>query len=172
MGRTFNPEWEPAVRREMRSPHAKVQLEAVRAAGELNLDNARRALLDMLEDEGSDSEIRAAAIWSLSQIGGETVRDTLEKLQQETDDEEELELLEVALENLELTDQVKPAMDFLNIDLANKDHYTGIVDLEKEPPEAEPILDNFDIDENEDDPEEDDFEEEEDQDEARDDRLD
>ena len=64
MGRSYDPVWEPAVRRELRSPEAKVQLEAVRAAGELNLESARRAILDLLEDESTDSEIRAASIWS------------------------------------------------------------------------------------------------------------
>lgn len=149
MGRSYNPVWEPAVRREMRSPNAKVQIEAVRAAGELNIENARRALLDMLEDEGTDSEIRAAAIWSLSQIGGEEVRETLETLLEETDDEEEIELVETALENLSLTEQVQPAMDFLNIDLDNKEHYTGVVDLENEPEddEDENILDVDGLDE-------------------------
>lgn len=172
MGRSFDPFWEPAVRRELHSPDARVQLEAVRAAGELNLQNARRALLDLLEDESTDSEIRAAAIWSLSQIGGETVRETLEALLKETDDEEETDLVEIALENLDLTEQVQPAMDFLNIDLANEDHYTGIVDLEKETPEDDTSLDIADIAEDEDDLDLDDLEEEEDSDEARDDQLD
>jgi HEAT repeat protein len=165
MGRTYDQTWEPAVRREMRSPSAKVQLEAVRAAGELNLEPARRALLDMLEDEGTDSEIRGAAIWSLSQIGGEEVRETLETMLEETDDEEEVELLETALENLSLTEQVQPAMDFFNIDLDNKDHYTGVVDLEKEPEavDDEDLLEETDLDENDEDT---------DQEDARDDALD
>jgi HEAT repeat protein len=179
MGRSYNPVWEPAVRREMRSPHAKVQLEAVRAAGELNLENARRALLDLLEDESTDSEIRAATIWSLSQIGGEEVRETLEKLQEEIDDEEELELLETALENLTLTEQVQPALDFFNIDLANKDHYTGIVDLEKELPSDSLLPDDLLLDEDDDEGEDDGEidldsldEDDPDDDAARDDQLD
>ena len=137
MGRSFDQVWDASVRRELRSPNANIQLEAVRAAGELSLESSRRILLDLLEDEGSDTEVRAALIWSLSQIGGEQVRETLEKLQEECDDDEELELIDTALDNLTLTEQIQPQMDFLNIDLTDKSHYTHIVDLEKEETAAE-----------------------------------
>lgn len=151
MGRSYDQSWDSLVRREMRSPNASIQLEAVRAAGELSLDSTRRILLDLLEDEGSDADLRAAAIWSLSQIGGEEVRETLEKLQEEAEDDEELELLEQALDNLALTEQIQPQMDFFNIDLADKSHYTRVVNLENE---AESELDE----ENEENLEEDDEE--------------
>ena len=132
MGRSFDKVWEASVRREMRSPNASIQLEAVRSAGELNLESTRRILLDLVEDEGSDSEVSAAAIWSISQIGGEETRDTLNKLLEESEDEEEIELLEAALDNLTLTEDIQPHLDLLNIDLADQAHYTQIVDLEKE----------------------------------------
>lgn len=132
MGRSYDQAWESSVRRELRSPNASIQVEAIEAAGELTLESTRRILLDLLEEEGSDTEVRAAAIWSLSQIGGEEVRETLEKMLEESEDDEEAELLENALDNLSLTEQIQPQLDFFNIDLADKSHYTHIVDLEKD----------------------------------------
>ena len=87
------------------SGKANIQLEAVRAAGELELDSTRRILLDLLEEEAQDSDIRSAIIWSLSQIGGR-IRETLEKLAEETEDDEEIEILEDALDNLSFTEDV------------------------------------------------------------------
>lgn len=106
MGRSADQAWEPDVKRMLRSSNAEIQIEAVRAAGELGLDSTRRVLLDLLEEEAQDSEIRAATIWSLSQIGGEEVRETLETILEETEDEEEAELLENALDNLEFNEEV------------------------------------------------------------------
>ena len=106
MGRSADNTWDADVKRMLRHPKAEVQFEAVRAAGELSIESARRVLLDLLEEEAQDTEIRQAAIWSLSQIGGEQVRETLETLLEETEDEEEAELLENALDNLSFTEDV------------------------------------------------------------------
>jgi len=54
-----------------------------------------------------DENARQASIWSLSQIGGDGVQEALETLYNETDDEDELELLESALDNLTFTQGVK-----------------------------------------------------------------
>ena len=129
MGRSADQSWEPDVLRMLKSPKANIQLEAVRAAGELAIDKSRRALLDMLEEEAQDSEIRAAVIWSLSQIGGEEVRETLEKLADETDDSEELEILESALDNLSFTEDADLTGMFDFADLGQLDNvYEGIDD--------------------------------------------
>lgn len=106
IGRSADSAWEPQVMRMLRYPKANVQLEAVRAAGALELEKSRRILLDLLEEEAQDSEIRAAIFWSLSQIGGEEVRETLETILEETEDEEEAEILEDALDNLSFTEDV------------------------------------------------------------------
>lgn len=106
MGRSADNAWDPDVKRMLRHPRAEVQFEAVRAAGELSIESARRVLLDLLEEEAQDADIRHAVIWSLSQIGGEQVRETLETLLDETEDEEEAELLENALDNLSFTEDV------------------------------------------------------------------
>lgn len=104
MGRSADKVWEADVKRMLRHPRQNVQLEAVRAAGELELESTRRILLDLLEEEVLDEEVRTAVVWSLSQIGGEEVRERLEELLDETDDDEEIEILENALDNLTFTE--------------------------------------------------------------------
>lgn len=123
MGRSADQVWEPDVKRMLHHPKADVQLEAVRAAGELALESTRRILLDLLEEEAQDSEIRAAVIWSLSQIGGEEVRETLENLLEETDDDEEMEILEDALDNLSFTedDAIYGLFDFNQLGQPNEE---------------------------------------------------
>ncbi len=114
MGRSADQTWEPDVRRMLRHPVSEVQFEAVRAAGELGIASARQPLLDMLEEGINDEDVYNAAIWSLSQIGGEDVRETLEALAEESEDDEEMELLENALDNLEFTESFE-LFDMLDI---------------------------------------------------------
>lgn len=103
MGRSANERWQKPVMARLGDENPDVRFEAVRAAGELALKAARIPLMDALEEE-EDADIRAAMIWSLSQIGGEGVEDLLEDLLDQTADEEEADLLEEALDNLEFTE--------------------------------------------------------------------
>lgn len=102
MGRSYNEIWAPNVLAMLGDERPAIRAEAAEAAGELELVKAREPLLHMLQD--ADDEVRAAAIWSLSQIGGEGVRDWLETLLEETEDEDEADLIEEALENLEFSE--------------------------------------------------------------------
>jgi HEAT repeat protein len=146
MGRSYDKSYEPEVKRMIRHPKGNVQLEAVRAAGELELTSTTRLLLDLLEEEAQDPETRYAVIWSLSQIGGEEPRSVLEKLLEETDDEEEAEWLENAIDNLTLTD-TGHAMNLLDIDLTDEDLLGGIVDLSKPENDEDEDLDDVEGDE-------------------------
>ncbi|RPI29960.1 MAG: hypothetical protein EHM70_15070, partial [Chloroflexota bacterium] len=92
MGRSADQQWVDIVMSMINNPYPAIRLEAVRAAGELEITDAVDPLLELLDDAHED--VRDAAIWSLSQIGGEGVRKTLEKLQEETDDDEEVEFIE------------------------------------------------------------------------------
>jgi HEAT repeat protein len=105
MGRSGHEMWGSVVLDKLSSQHPTLRAEAARAAGELELKGAVETLLELLEDP--DSNVRAASIWSLSQIGGEGVRETLEDLYEETDDEEEAEFVSDALDNLEFTEEVQ-----------------------------------------------------------------
>jgi len=93
--------WEPQVLTHLTHDDHEVQFEAVRAAGELELSGALEPLAAILENEVIDPEIRMAAIWSLSQIGGDFAKDQLHNQLNTAEDEDEIELIESALENLE-----------------------------------------------------------------------
>lgn len=149
MGRSYDQRWEMDVKRMLRHPKANVMLEAVRAAGELELESTRRSLLDLLEEEAQDPEIRYAAIWSLSQIGGEEVRETLEGLLDESEDEEEIEWIENAIENLVLT-ETGQSLNLLDIDLEEEAMLGKVIDLsapDKEDDIDEPEDDDLDQEE-------------------------
>jgi HEAT repeat protein len=83
----------------------EVQLEAVRAAGELSIKKARLPILRLYKDpDALNEDMRTAVIWSLSQIGGQKVRTLLEGLLDACEDDEEAEFLENAIDNLDFVE--------------------------------------------------------------------
>jgi HEAT repeat protein len=114
MGRSSDDRWEEQVLSRLMDESPRVRLAAVEAAGELSLSTARAILLKMLEEEEND-EIVSAAIWSLSQIGGEDARVYIENLLDLTDDEEQIEFLEDALDNLAFTEDLS-RFDLMSFD--------------------------------------------------------
>jgi HEAT repeat protein len=93
----------------------RIRKAAVEAAGELALKVAGPILLKMLSEE-EDDDIINAAIWSLSQIGGEDVRTFLESLLDNlAEDDEQVAFLEEALDNLAFTEDLD-RFDLLAID--------------------------------------------------------
>jgi len=86
MGRSASQAWKPAVMSMIESNFPLLRSEAARAAGELELKAALPFLHEMLDDP--DENARMASIWSLSQIGGEGVRETLESDDGWIDEEE------------------------------------------------------------------------------------
>jgi HEAT repeat protein len=101
MGRSADTRWRSQVLARLDDSRPAVRAEAAGAAGELEIKEAVKPLLKLLRDE--DDDVRAAAIWSLSQIGGERVAEALEALLEKTEDEDEAELIEDALDNLAFT---------------------------------------------------------------------
>lgn len=106
MGRSADERWEDEVTSSLVSEDDRVKRAAAQAAGELGLRSARPILLRMLGEEDEDGEIANAAIWSLSQIGGEDVRTYLESLLDRTEDDDQIEFLEEALDNLAFTEDL------------------------------------------------------------------
>ena len=104
MGRSANEKWIDKVVSMLQHKIPAIRTEAARAAGELDIKSVRQELFDLLDDDNED--VRAAAIWSLSQIGGEGVRDRLEDIQRKAQDEEEEDYLESALDNLSFNEEV------------------------------------------------------------------
>jgi len=118
MGRSANRTWNSSVMSKLTSDVPDVLVEAVRAAGELEIKQAVPRLMDLLASE--DADVRWVAIWSLSQIGGEGVRERLEELYDETDDDEEVDYIDSALENLDFTEDI-PLFDLLEVEDEDED---------------------------------------------------
>lgn len=102
-----NERWEKLVLANLHSGNDEIRLEAIRAAGELELASARAALLDILEDE-EDLDIRREIIWALSKIGGPGIHERLLELLDAEEDEDEADFLEEALDNLAFTESLFP----------------------------------------------------------------
>lgn len=116
MGRSADPRWEQAVLSTLDHEDSHVQAEAVRAAGQLELSSAREILIELVGQYPElDDDVYAAAIWSLSQIGGEEVRAVLEHQLELTEDEDLLDFIESALENLEFTEEFE-VLDMFDFD--------------------------------------------------------
>lgn len=131
MGRSCDSRWEEAVLRMLDHPDNLVRYEAVRAAGELECQDARELLFDLLEEGTDDNDLYFAAIWSLTKIGGEGVRQWIEMALEETDDPDEIQFLEEALENLDFTEQVNQ-FDMMYIDEDDEEVWLDDADLEDE----------------------------------------
>ena len=112
IGRSADPMWRSEILETLRHPDPEMRLEAVRAAGELELREATSDLHDLLED--SLQAIRHAAIWSLGQLGGAKAAEILASLLEEGQDSDEEELIQDALDHLAFLDGTR---DFLLINL-------------------------------------------------------
>lgn len=115
MGRSHDERWLEDVIGKLLDDDPRIKFAAVEAAGELNIQDAGPILLKMLEDEEEDDDVIAAAIWSLSQIGGDDARVYLLHLIEQTDDEALTEYLEEALENLDFIEELNK-FDLLSLD--------------------------------------------------------
>lgn len=110
MARSGDDAWADQVLTGLVNEDSLVRLAAIQAAGELGLHQTRPMLLRMLEEE-DDDEIFAAAIWSLSQLGGPDVRLYLEALLdrlEENGEEDLIGFVEDALDNLAFTEDLAP----------------------------------------------------------------
>ena len=125
MGRSNDERWTEPVLRMIVSENRRIRLAAVQAAGELGLAAARPLLLALLDEEFDDA-VAGAAIWSLSQIGGEDVRIYLQNLLDNVEDDDQAAFLEEALDNLAFTD------DMSNFDLLALDGFDDLDELEEE----------------------------------------
>ena len=137
IGRSADESWEEVILRALLDENDVIRKAAVQAAGNLPLKSARTVLLRMLAEGEEDDEIIGAAIWSLSQIGGEDVRTFLEALldQTEEEDEEQIALLEEALDNLAFTEDLD-RFELLAID---PDDLADLDDLEEDDEEDDEV---------------------------------
>jgi HEAT repeat protein len=111
MGRNADDRWAPQVIESLDDPNPDLSIEAIRSAGELQINEALPTLINSLFDE--DGDIRLAAAWSLSQIGGKDATDALADFQDRSEDEDEIDLIEDAIENLTFGEDIAD-MNILN----------------------------------------------------------
>lgn len=104
MGRSADEQWFPTVLEMLDHTRPSIRFEAAKAAGELEIREAVDALVDLINDP--NEEVRSASIWSLAQIGGEGIRELLEELLNETEEESDQEYIEAAIEILEFNEGI------------------------------------------------------------------
>lgn len=102
MGRSYDLDYCDLVVDKLQHTSPKIRLEAVRACGELSIEDAVPIIMDLLNDL---PEIRGAAIWTLSQIGGEEVGPAIRELLDDEITSEEEELIQQALERLDFLEE-------------------------------------------------------------------
>ena len=124
MSRSADIRWAKHILSSLDDPEPEVHFEAIRAAGELELMPARQSMLEMLlePENREDKDISKAIIWSLSQIGGDNVREAFTVLQEDMIEEEDSVFLEEALENLSLTEGFK-SLGIFDSDLLDKNGF-------------------------------------------------
>jgi HEAT repeat protein len=127
VSRSFDPRYQEQVLVSLNHEDSQVRLLAVQAAGELELKTARLPLLTMLDEE-DDDEVLEAVIWSLSQIGGEDVRDYLQALLDAAIDDDHIEFIEEALANLSFTEDME-GFDLMAYDPDDDDDLIELDDL-------------------------------------------
>lgn len=109
MGRSGLARWEPYVMAELDSPHPQVQLEAVRAAGELFLDEATPELLELARS-ATDPDVRREAIWALGHTTSLEAWQLIDDIASDPgEDEETRQLAEAALDEYYLLQQMDEA---------------------------------------------------------------
>ncbi|MGC1376720.1 MAG: HEAT repeat domain-containing protein [Anaerolineales bacterium] len=133
ISRSFDARYQEQVLVSLNHEDSQVRLLAVQAAGELELKTARLPLLTMLEEE-DDDEVLEAVIWSLSQIGGEDVRDYLQALLDAATDDDHIEFLEEALANLSFTEDLE-GFDLMAYDPDDVDDLIELDNLLDETPD-------------------------------------
>ena len=120
MGRSHDNRWNDDVVSKLLEEDPRIRLAAAEAAGELSIEEAGPIMLQMLEDEEEDEDVISAAIWSLSQIGGDDARIYLVHLIEQTEDEDLVAFLEDALENLDFNEELDK-FDLLSLDAEDID---------------------------------------------------
>jgi hypothetical protein len=130
MGRSADEDWAEYVLKKIDNVIPSIRIEAARAAGALELAEAVDLLKEMLND--ADEQARMAAIWSLSQIGGEGVRQALEELAENAEDEDDIDFIESALDNLSFTEEMESfsLLDVVPPDLAGEEDEGTFIEVD------------------------------------------
>ncbi len=140
MGRSADETWASQVLSMLAHPDFRIQREAIRAAGELEIKIARNLLLKLMQDSEPDEDMWIESVWALSKIGGGKVRSVFEKLLKNADTEEEGDFLREALDNLFLTEGIAGDLEFMGLSEPDQQHLREFsiddedIDLDDEAP--------------------------------------
>lgn len=121
MGRSVDNQWEEIVLEELDSSDEGMRREAVRAAGELQIQEAVPAIIRFLNEVEDEREV---VIWSLGEIGGKEAMRVLENLMEaaeEEEDEDMIDLIDEAMSNASLADGSFMMLDFSEDDFEDFD---------------------------------------------------
>lgn len=110
MGRSASGEWKAHVLEQLTNASPKIRLEAARAAGELEIRESIDNLIDLLEDV--NDAVRDAAIWALSEIGGEDATNALIDMLGLSEDEALSSYLSEALDHMAFVDGTRDLLLF------------------------------------------------------------
>jgi HEAT repeat protein len=97
MGRSGNLRWTDIILKELNNPKKELQMEAIRSAGEIGLEEAGKELWRLTYSD--DRDIKLEAIWALGQTGWEEAFERLDELAIMGEDEEICQTAEDALED-------------------------------------------------------------------------
>jgi len=107
MGRSADHAWAGHIVRNLDHDDPDIQFEAIQAAGEMYLEKALPDLLALVEDaDALDQPIRMALAEAFKNIGGEEVISALNTLLEYAEDDEEIEIIDGALEFAAFTNSV------------------------------------------------------------------
>jgi len=115
ISRSANEKWGNEVLEKIIDIDPDISLEAIKAAGELEIASAKEELIDILKFSSPDEEIYLQSIWALSKIGGNDIQDLFEEMLESSEMEEETEMLELAMDNLTFTNGIS-SFDFFDED--------------------------------------------------------
>jgi HEAT repeat protein len=116
MGRSANNQWIPQVTENLTHEDSQIRLEAAQSAGLLAAQETIPHLLQLIDDPEED--VKLAAIWALSEVGGLDARAALEGMLKNSTDEVEIDFLEEALDNMDFNEV---NIDFDLFDLSEDD---------------------------------------------------
>lgn len=110
MGNSADRRWSVTVLGEMQSPYEEMRVEAARAAGSIGNSDFVPQLAELAYDE--DVAVQLAAIAALGQIGGDEVQRILADMLDDSENEEDDELLDAVEEALEEAAMMAGDFDF------------------------------------------------------------
>jgi len=98
MGRTYDRHWTAIVMEELASKDPEMQYEAVRASGQLELEETLPAIA-RFSMQSDDRELQEVSIWALGEIGGDEATNYLSQLADAMEDAEGEGELQAAIED-------------------------------------------------------------------------